>query len=239
MLGQNWMLSALAAWDRQLGRLARLPLRLIPRNLVVPVLSGPNRGRRWIVGAGTHACWLGHFERKKLAHVLRPGMTVLDVGARAGFYTLALASRVGSSGRVIAIEADGENVRRLRRHLALNRVTNAQVVEAVACDHGGMVGFGDGSYLGHIDDSGAAVPAIRLDDLGYPDAIKIDIGGAEGAALAGAARILERVRIFSWRCTGSRTNWRLSCCRSMATAWTGWAWTSCTPFRRTEFMPAL
>src|SRR6202040_1777861 len=49
-------------------------------------------------------------------------------------------------------------------------------------------------YLGHIDDSGAPVPAIPLDDLGYPDAIKIDIGGAEGAALAGAARILERGR---------------------------------------------
>jgi FkbM family methyltransferase len=197
MLGQNWMLSALAAWDRPLGRLARLPLRLIPRNLAVPVLSGPNRGRRWIVGAGAHACWLGHYEREKLAHVcrvLRPGMMVLDVGARAGFYTLALASRVGSSGRVIAIEADAENVRRLRWHLALNRVTNAQVVEAVACDHGGMVRFGDGSYLGDIDDSGAAVPAIPLDDLGSPDAIKIDIGGAEGAALAGAARILERGR---------------------------------------------
>ena len=127
-----------------------------------------------------------------VCRVLRPGMTVLDVGARAGFYTLALASRVGSSGRVIAIEADAENVRRLRWHLALNRVTNAQVVEAVACDHDGMVRFGDGSYLGHLDDSGAAVPAIRLDDLGYPDAIKLDIGGAEGAALAGAARILER-----------------------------------------------
>jgi len=118
MLGQIWMLSALA-WDRPFGRLARLPVRLIPRDLAVPVLSGPNRGRRWIVGAGTHACWLGHYEQEKLAHfcrVLRPGMTVLDVGARTGFYILALASRVGSFGRVTAIEASGENVRRLRRH---------------------------------------------------------------------------------------------------------------------------
>lgn len=38
-------MSALA-WDRLLGRLARLPLRLIPSELAVPVLSGPDRSRR-------------------------------------------------------------------------------------------------------------------------------------------------------------------------------------------------
>src|SRR5258708_3604720 len=133
------------AWDRPLGRLARHTLRLIPRDLALPVLSGPNRGRRWIVGAGTHACWLGRYEREKLAYVwrvVRPGTTVLDVGAHAGFYTLALAARVGSEGQVIAIEPDTRNASLLRRHLAMNRVENVRLIEAAACDHDGTVRFG-------------------------------------------------------------------------------------------------
>jgi len=37
-----------------LGRAVRLPLRLIPKDAVLPVLQGPLRGRRWI--AGPPAC---------------------------------------------------------------------------------------------------------------------------------------------------------------------------------------
>lgn len=54
------------------------------------------------MGAGTHACWLGTYEREKLSYVcrvVRRGMA-LDVGAHAEFYTLALAGRCE---RVIAV----------------------------------------------------------------------------------------------------------------------------------------
>jgi FkbM family methyltransferase len=185
------------AWDRPLGQLARLPLRLIPRELALPVLAGPNRGRRWIVGSGTHACWLGSYERAKLDYVcriVRRGTTVFDVGAHAGFYTLALARRVGSDGQVIAIEPDPENARHLRHHLVLNRVGNARIIEAAACDHAGTVRFLGEGYLGHIDDAGAPMKAVRLDDLGEPDLIKLDVEGGEAAALRGADRILTRGR---------------------------------------------
>ena len=41
---------------------------------------------------------------------LEPGTTAIDVGANVGVYTITAALRVGSTGRVIAIEADEEIV---------------------------------------------------------------------------------------------------------------------------------
>ena len=71
-----------------LGKLVRLPLRLVPRTAVVPVLSGPLRGARWIVGAATHGSWLGTYEAAKqllIERALKPGSVFYDVGANAGF----------------------------------------------------------------------------------------------------------------------------------------------------------
>ena len=84
------------AWDSRTlrGRLMRLPLRCIPEKSVVPVLSGVNRGLRWTVGSAPHGAWLGTLERDKLAHFaarIRPGMTVWDIGANVGLYTLPAA----------------------------------------------------------------------------------------------------------------------------------------------------
>jgi hypothetical protein len=41
------------------GKLLRLPLRVVPKRAVVPLLQGELRGRRWIVGSSMHGCWLG------------------------------------------------------------------------------------------------------------------------------------------------------------------------------------
>jgi tRNA/tmRNA/rRNA uracil-C5-methylase (TrmA/RlmC/RlmD family) len=47
----------------------------------------------------------------------QPGERALDLYAGAGLFTAALADRVGPSGRVVAIEADGGAVRDARRNL--------------------------------------------------------------------------------------------------------------------------
>ena len=80
------------------GRLLRLPLALIPPALAMPVLQGPLRGYRWIVGSSNHGCWLGSYEYAKqrlFAQMVRSGDVVFDVGANVGFYTLLAACRVG------------------------------------------------------------------------------------------------------------------------------------------------
>ena len=78
-----------------LGRVVRFPLKVIPGTAVLPILQGPLRGARWVVGSGTHGCWLGTYELRKLelfAGTIQEGMTVFDIGAHAGYYSL-IASR--------------------------------------------------------------------------------------------------------------------------------------------------
>jgi len=185
-----------------LGALLRLPLRAIPKSAVVRVLSGVNKGMRWVVGSSVHGCWLGHYEFDKQAAVRRlvkPGMKVFDVGANAGFYTLAFARLVGESGHVWAFEPIAENVQNLRRHVALNGLANVTVVQAAVAEHAGVARFAmsEGKSMGWLADRGNLdVPSVALDDfcvqagIGSPDLIKFDIEGGEGVALKGAARVL-------------------------------------------------
>src|SRR5689334_11442562 len=70
-------------------------------------------------------------ERRFVESVLQPGMTVLDIGAHHGLYTLLASRRVGPHGRVVAFEPSARERNHLLRHLRLNRCKNVQV-EAVA-----------------------------------------------------------------------------------------------------------
>ncbi len=189
--------------DSFVGAALRAPLRLIPRDHVTSVRAGINRGARWIVGSGTHGCWLGTYEAEKqglVARRVRPGSVVWDVGANAGFYTLAFSRLVGPTGRVVAIEPLAENVDHLLRHVRLNRADNVQVVQAAVADRTGLAGFAveASNAMGHLTSRASEylVPTLTADDLlaqlpgPGPDLIKIDIEGAEAAFLAGADRLL-------------------------------------------------
>jgi FkbM family methyltransferase len=57
------------------------------------------------------------------------GETVVDVGAHIGLYSLIAAKRVGSSGKVIAIEPDPENFKILKKNILLNQLSNIEPLE--------------------------------------------------------------------------------------------------------------
>lgn len=186
----------------RIGRVLRLPLRLVPRNAVLPVLGGVNRGLRWIVGSSVHGCWIGSYERKKqqvVIEVLRPHMHALDIGAQAGFYTLAFARRIES---VWAFEPSPFNAANLRFHVEVNRLTNVCVREMAVGDKVGKAAFdaGPNALMGRLAESGAlVVPVMTLDALVAqgmrpPDLVKIDVEGAELAVLHGARDLLARRR---------------------------------------------
>jgi FkbM family methyltransferase len=187
-----------------LGALLRAPLRLIPGTAVLRVRGGVNKGMRWIVGSSIHGCWLGHYEIEKQAAVrrfLKPGMKVFDVGANAGFYTLAFSRLVGANGHVWAFEPLPENVRNLRRHIALNGLVNVTVVEAAVSEKAGTARFlpRPSNAMGRLSDQGElTVPSVSIDETfqttGAPDLIKLDVEGAEVAVLEGARRTLSRYR---------------------------------------------
>lgn len=55
---------------------------------------------------------------------LKPGMTVLDVGANIGSYALLEASLVGPNGKIYAIEPAPQNFALLQKNIALNQFEN-------------------------------------------------------------------------------------------------------------------
>lgn len=134
-----------------------------------------------------------------------PGQTVLDLGANIGYFTLILARRVGSHGRVHAFEPDPTNFSLLERNVALNGYTNVSLVRrAVWSRTGPLQLFLSEENRGdhRVFDSGDAratvtIDAVRVDDFfgGDPpsvDWIKMDIQGSEPHAIRGMARLLER-----------------------------------------------
>lgn len=186
-----------------LGRTLRWPFKLLRRGTVVPVILGPLRGSRWVLGSGLHGCWLGTYEWPKqrlFASLVSPGMVVYDIGANVGFYTLLAARRVGPTGAVFAFEPGLGNLADLRRHIELNRCDNTKVLDVAVADRCKEARFLDaGSYTGRLDERGGReVRMVSLDwllDEGTvkaPDLVKIDVEGAEEAVLLGATRLLER-----------------------------------------------
>lgn len=185
------------------GRALRLPLRLIPKRTVVTVRSGINAGLRWVAGASVHGCWLGHYEHDKQALVRRlvkPGMKVFDIGANAGFYTLAFSRLVGGAGHVWAFEPFAGNASKLLHHLYLNKIANTTVIQAAVSAQAGVAGlmtdFSDSEWKLSDEARGYLVPTIALDTLlndgtvPVPNLIKIDVEGAEAQVLNGAREIL-------------------------------------------------
>lgn len=207
------------------GRVIRLPLRLIPRRAVVPILSGINRGNKWIAGSGeTSTLWIGTYESDHLAaleSLVRPGMVVYDIGANVGYYTLAFSRLVGDTGRVYSFEPEANNVRLLRRHLALNQVRNVTLIQTAVSDVDGMVGFSGAQSTGKIaSESSYQVPSISLDGFissgnPPPSFIKMDIEGAESLALAGASRLLSLGSI-PWMLATHGDEIRARCCEILA-----------------------
>lgn len=187
-----------------LGRVLRLPLRLIPRNAVVPIVQGRLRGRRWIVGSHIHGCWLGTYEHEKqraFVEAITPGSVVFDLGAHVGYYSLLASALTGPEGRVFAFEPSPRNLGYLREHLRLNKVSNVTVIDAAVSDSAGFAFFDPSpcNAMGCLADSGPLrVRTVTLDELTAagelpaPDFIKVDVEGAERRVLAGARGTIER-----------------------------------------------
>jgi FkbM family methyltransferase len=167
------------------GKLLRLPLRLLPRNLTVPILQGPLRGTKWISGSSTHGCWLGSYEFDKqrlLTKTIRSGTVFLDIGANVGFYTLLASVLVGEDGQVFAFEPLPKNIDYLDRHLKINAIRNVKVFRAAVSDQTGTAFFEEveSASEGRLSEKGKlTVELLSLDDLYFkgllplPDYMKL------------------------------------------------------------------
>lgn len=157
-----------------------------------------------------------HIFRWIVDHLLSGGV-LFDVGAHYGGLSLRVCRHVGPSGRVVAFEPSPVLLEMLRYHQRRNRLCQMTVVgsavsetdDALATLH--LLNDGLSSRnsltigrpgLPFLESAGktiALVPTVRLDTFCEregvaPSVIKIDVEGAEGMVLRGAAEILKRCR---------------------------------------------
>ena len=66
-------------------------------------------------------------ERVMELAAIRPGMTVADIGAGDGYYTVRLSARVGSEGRVLAQDIDAGALKRLGARVERERLDNVSI----------------------------------------------------------------------------------------------------------------
>lgn len=136
---------------------------------------------------------------------LRPGMTVIEIGANVGLLTTVAAAAVGDRGRIIAYEPAPDTVQALRR--ACRSCTHVEIRQAAVADRPGARRFfvdlsestSSTLYPAAAGPNHRAVlaAACSLDSElpTLPDAIdfiKIDAQGAEGYIFEGARRLLKR-----------------------------------------------
>lgn len=128
-----------------------------------------------------------------------PGDVVFDVGAGVGTEAQRLSNAVGPTGTVVAVEADPDCARRLRKLVDGARLTNVTVVEAAIGASSGTARLAltgvDGATNSMVGtapaDRYANVPQITLGELFEKfgctriDYLKMNIEGAEREALQG------------------------------------------------------
>jgi FkbM family methyltransferase len=145
-----------------------------------------------------------HYDRKELrllADHLGHGDTFLDLGANIGFYSLMASGMVGSTGKVISVEADRDNFSLLQRNIELNGIRNIRPVNCGVADQPGTLRLGRnliGNRGGHsfLSDSDDAVDVeclplleiLRQQGIESVSAAKLDIEGMEYRVLAAFIR---------------------------------------------------
>jgi FkbM family methyltransferase len=159
----------------------------------------------------TYAWGIG-VEQWDFLGLIRPGMTVYDVGANCGQSTLHLAMLVGKCGRVVAFEPVECLFTNLVFNLQLNSLLQVTPVCAAASHRTGKSEFlfNDNAptqgHLGNVEPSYTlsdattmSVQTIRLDDYALkcwpaPHFLKIDVEGGAMAVLRGAEGLLTHCR---------------------------------------------
>jgi len=149
---------------------------------------------------------------------LKSGMTLVDLGANVGFYTILGRSIVGKTGRVYAFEPFPRNAELIKASVKENSFENVSVVQAAVSDRNGNrilhlspdansehslldLDFHYGKVNATVKEKSINVNVRRLDDYFKNevhdlkvDFIKMDIEGSEYRAFEGMQEILKSNR---------------------------------------------
>jgi FkbM family methyltransferase len=199
------------AWSQKLAPMYYRLLQTVP-GIALPVhlpFGGWWLARNDFCGAALLGEGFENSERRFVEVLLRPGMTVLDIGAHHGFYTLLASRKVGPLGHVLAFEPSPRERRNLRQHLRLNRCRNVRVescalgeTDAVAelfLVHGGETGCNSLRKPNVMTSTTVVrVRVTRLDKIleqqgiSRVDFMKLDVEGGELGVFKGSTGLLHR-----------------------------------------------
>jgi FkbM family methyltransferase len=135
--------------------------------------------------------------------LLKEGMTVMDVGANVGMYSLLAARVVGPTGKVYAFEPVPDTFARLQEHITMNGLTHVVPISIALSDSNGTVKIsvarnGRSSLFLHTTSDFIEVPMETLDSFiashGIEEvhAIKVDVEGSEMHVVRGMRQLLSR-----------------------------------------------
>ena len=117
--------------------------RFQDKNLIIPLpISSTNTYWIGLRDSGDfdtfrEVCINDHYNYSRI----EPGMTVVDVGAHIGTFTLLASKRVGEEGKVIVIEPEIYNFKQLNKNLELNEIRNTIPVKTALSDFNGNKDF--------------------------------------------------------------------------------------------------
>ena len=168
------------------------------------------------VGFASHIMHDGYWEMaltQFMARHVRAGMTVLDIGANFGYYSVLLSDLVSAEGRCVCVEANPVVAKRLQDSLAINGFSGRTQVAACAAGDGSVPTIRffiphqepkNAHVMGPHDSfdpnlgSAIEVPCRSIDsicaDMAQVDFMKIDAEGAEQLILRGMSALLQRCK---------------------------------------------
>ena len=112
--------------------------------------------------------WLTLF----FARTVLPGMTVMDIGANLGYYTLLLGDAVGPAGQVIAVEPVPQTNELLKKTVSLNGMAERVriVTAAAAGPETSMVAM----FVPENEPKNAAIIAVPFEGAMHVPAVSVD-----------------------------------------------------------------
>jgi len=157
---------------------------------------------------------------------LKRGDTVIDIGAGIGDDVVSFSRLVGKEGLVIAIEAHPDIFRCLQKTVSANKLDNVHCLNIAVSDNEGEIEISsEDNLLSHsiiTGEGSVKVPTYKLDDaleeigVNRIDLIKMNIEGAETAALLGMRDTMEKTSHVAISChdfkadRGENPNFRTS-----------------------------
>jgi FkbM family methyltransferase len=144
-----------------------------------------------------------------ISRVIRPGDTIIEIGANVGSHTLLIGQKAGSNGRVYAIEPTLFARQKLIDNLSLNPELNSVITvhDFLITDQSDKhpkraikSSWPSKKNIAERSDETVASPAISVDEfisdngIERLDFLKIDIDGYDYKALLGAENAIEQLK---------------------------------------------